>query len=100
MRFSTWSQSLACVRRKAIQAGVQRSRSSAVTRQRLAAIYLTCQMNGSITWHANYLATIKGADMGTNAYAVVHFFEGGTQDQYEASIAAVHPGPGILPAGQ
>ena len=38
--------------------------------------------------------------MGTNAYAVVHFFEGGTQDQYEASIAAVHPGPGILPAGQ
>jgi len=33
-------------------------------------------------------------------YGVVHFFPGGTQDQYEASIAAVHPGAGILPDGQ
>ncbi len=33
------------------------------------------------------------------AYGVVHFFPGGTQDQYEASIAAVHPADG-LPAGQ
>jgi hypothetical protein len=30
----------------------------------------------------------------------VHFFAGGTQDQYEASIAAVHPGEGRLPDGQ
>jgi hypothetical protein len=34
------------------------------------------------------------------AYAVVHFFPGGTQDQYEASVAAVHPSDGSLPAGQ
>ena len=33
------------------------------------------------------------------AYGVVHFFPGGTSEQYEASIAAVHP-PGGLPAGQ
>jgi hypothetical protein len=33
------------------------------------------------------------------AYGVVRFFPGGTSDQYEASIAAVHPADG-LPAGQ
>ena len=33
------------------------------------------------------------------AYAIIHFFPGGTKDQYEASIAAVHPAKG-LPAGQ
>jgi len=34
------------------------------------------------------------------AYGIVHFFPGGTKEQYEASIAAVHPGPGQLPEGQ
>jgi hypothetical protein len=34
------------------------------------------------------------------AYGVVHRFAGGTKDQYEASIAAVHPGPNQLPEGQ
>lgn len=34
------------------------------------------------------------------AYAVVHHFPGGTKEQYEASIAAVHPGKGKLPKGQ
>jgi hypothetical protein len=33
-------------------------------------------------------------------YGVVHFFAGGTKDQYEASLAAVHPGEGRLPEGQ
>ncbi len=33
------------------------------------------------------------------AYAVIHFFPGGTKDQYEASLASVHPAQG-LPAGQ
>lgn len=33
------------------------------------------------------------------AYGVVHQFPGGTREQYEASIAAVHP-PGGLPTGQ
>ena len=33
------------------------------------------------------------------AYGIVHFFPGGTQAQYEASIAAVHPANG-LPPGQ
>jgi hypothetical protein len=34
------------------------------------------------------------------AYGVVHRFAGGTKDQYEASIAAVHPSPDQLPEGQ
>lgn len=34
------------------------------------------------------------------AYGVVHYFVGGTKEQYEASLAAVHPGDGRLPAGQ
>ena len=38
--------------------------------------------------------------MENSGYGVVHFFPGGTQTQYEASIAAVHPGEGLLPAGQ
>jgi len=36
----------------------------------------------------------------TGRYAVVHFFPGGTVQQYEASIGAVHPGQGQLPPGQ
>jgi hypothetical protein len=34
------------------------------------------------------------------AYGIVHHFPGGTQEQYEAALAAVHPGPGQLPDGQ
>jgi hypothetical protein len=34
------------------------------------------------------------------AFAVVHHFAGGTKEQYEASIAAVHPGKDKLPDGQ
>jgi hypothetical protein len=34
------------------------------------------------------------------AYAIVHHFPGGTKDQYEASIAAVHPSRKDLPKGQ
>ena len=34
------------------------------------------------------------------AYGIVHHFPGGTKEQYEASIAAVHPGSGRLPDGQ
>ena len=34
------------------------------------------------------------------AYGIVHHFPGGTQEQYEASIAAVHPGEDRLPEGQ
>jgi len=33
-------------------------------------------------------------------YGIVHFFPGGTQQNYEASIAVVHPGPDKLPDGQ
>jgi hypothetical protein len=36
----------------------------------------------------------------TMAYGIVHFFPGGTKEQYEASIAAVHPSAEELPAGQ
>jgi hypothetical protein len=34
------------------------------------------------------------------SFAVVHFFPGGTKEQYDASVAAVHPGRGELPPGQ
>jgi hypothetical protein len=34
------------------------------------------------------------------SYGVIHFFPGGTREQYDASIAAVHPSATELPAGQ
>ena len=34
------------------------------------------------------------------AFAVIHHFPGGTKENYEASLAAVHPGPDKLPDGQ
>lgn len=34
------------------------------------------------------------------AYGVVHFFKGGTKEQYEASLAVVHPSRKTLPKGQ
>jgi len=34
------------------------------------------------------------------AYGIVHHFPGGTQEQYEVSIAAAHPSDGSLPEGQ
>jgi hypothetical protein len=34
------------------------------------------------------------------AFAIVHYFPGGTQEQYDASIAAVHPSPEQLTDGQ
>ena len=33
------------------------------------------------------------------AYAILHHFPGGTKEQYEAAIAAVHPADGSLPEG-
>ncbi len=33
-------------------------------------------------------------------YAIVHHFPGGTREQYEASIGAVHPSRTVLPKGQ
>ena len=34
------------------------------------------------------------------AYGIVHHFPGGTKEQYEASIEAVHPTRNSLPEGQ
>lgn len=34
------------------------------------------------------------------AYAIVHFFPGGTKEHYDAAMAVVHPGEGQLPDGQ
>jgi len=33
-------------------------------------------------------------------YGVVHFFRGGTKEQYDASLGAVHPNRTSLPPGQ
>jgi hypothetical protein len=34
------------------------------------------------------------------AHGIIHHFPGGTKEQYEASVAAVHPKGGGLPKGQ
>ena len=34
------------------------------------------------------------------AYAIIHHFPGGTKDQYEATVAKVHPSRSTLPKGQ
>ncbi|HEY5171394.1 MAG TPA: hypothetical protein VIK54_06675 [Acidimicrobiia bacterium] len=34
------------------------------------------------------------------AFAIIHRFPGGTKENYEAAIAAVHPSDGRLPEGQ
>jgi hypothetical protein len=34
------------------------------------------------------------------AFAITHFFPGGTKSQYEATVKAVHPADGSLPPGQ
>ena len=34
------------------------------------------------------------------AYGIIHHFPDGTKEQYEASLAAVHPGRDQLPDGQ
>jgi len=34
------------------------------------------------------------------AYAIVHYFPGGTKEQYEVVLAAVHPARNALPKGQ
>jgi hypothetical protein len=34
------------------------------------------------------------------AYGLIHHFAGGTKEQYEATVAAVHPSEGGLPDGQ
>jgi hypothetical protein len=34
------------------------------------------------------------------AYAITHNFPDGTEEQYRAALAAVHPADGSLPAGQ
>ncbi len=33
-------------------------------------------------------------------YLITHFFEGGTQEQYDAIISKAHPSDGTLPPGQ
>ncbi len=33
-------------------------------------------------------------------YLITHFFEGGTQEQYDAIIGTAHPSDGSLPEGQ
>ena len=43
---------------------------------------------------------MKAAKKTKVPYGIIHFFPGGTKKQYEASIAAVHPGPDSLPKGQ
>jgi hypothetical protein len=34
------------------------------------------------------------------AYWIIHFFAGGTQEQYDATLAAVHPDKHSMPKGQ
>jgi hypothetical protein len=34
------------------------------------------------------------------AYAIVHFFPGGTREQYEEALEEMHPGKGQMPEGR
>jgi hypothetical protein len=44
---------------------------------------------------------LQSNERGTKmAYGVIHRFPGGTKEQYEASISAVHPSRQVLPKGQ
>jgi len=38
--------------------------------------------------------------MDSPTYGIVHFFPGGTREQYEALIAAVHPAPRTVAGGR
>lgn len=53
-----------------------------------------------IVWGGAHGAGLIGIGGNHMAYGVVHKFAGGTKEQYEASIAAVHPEGGGLPEGQ
>ena len=33
-------------------------------------------------------------------FGIIHFFPGGTREQYETTLAQVHPAPDVLPDGQ
>jgi hypothetical protein len=46
-----------------------------------------------------WAGTSKGRSVAL-AYGIVHTFAGGTKEQYEKSLAAVHPADGSLPDGQ
>jgi hypothetical protein len=65
--------------------------------------YWRPEADGKGLWHRGprrktHRVERKGAEM---AYGIVHRFSGGTKEQYEASIAAVHPNGGRdLPDGQ
>jgi hypothetical protein len=50
--------------------------------------------------HHENIPTIEGEAMESSVYGIVHFFPGGTREQYEASLAAAHPGKGLRPDGQ
>lgn len=45
----------------------------------------------------NLQSSFKENDM---SYTIVHHFPGGTKEQYEATLAAVHPNRETLPQGQ
>ncbi len=34
------------------------------------------------------------------SYGIIHQFKGATREQYETSVAAIHPSDGTLPTGQ
>jgi hypothetical protein len=57
-------------------------------------------LDASPRWLGRLARRLLGGSGETMAYGVVHHFKGGTKEQYEASIAAVHPADGSLPAGQ
>ncbi len=52
-------------------------------------------MPSSMLWPA--LGHQGGPEM---SYAVIHQYKGASKEQYEATLAAVHPGGGTLPPGQ
>jgi hypothetical protein len=55
----------------------------------------------SVEWRHQHVERLSGGKPhGFMAYGIVHHFPGGTKEQYEASLAAVHPARDVLPKGQ
>ena len=64
--------------------------------------FVSFRPRGCETWlrQLEKETNMQSAKRKKTPYAIVHHFPGGTKAQYEASIAAVHPGRSRLPKGQ
>ena len=76
------------------------SHDEAFVRRRCSRLGVRSARGPAETPRTALTARVRSEDRGKSmAYGIVHHFKGATKEQYEASIAAVHPADGSLPAG-